>query len=375
MVNHIAIIGLGFTGSSLGLAFKQSAPDTIVTGIDKASIIIQAKDIGAIDNGCLFSELEFGVKDADIVFFATPIQNTIKLLPKVSTNIKKNTIVTDTGITKLEITRVAKRHFKEDAVFIGGHPIIGYQRGGHEQADPYLFVNNTYVLTPISKDRPEALEVLKKVIQDIGGKTLVMSAEEHDDLSSGLNHILQLMALAHVNAMLTKIDKRKVDVDTAIALASERFKQFTEALLTPSYFWDEIFNSNEVYIKKNIEDFILELKKLIGGLSSELLPQKYERAKQYIMKMPKTKKGFSKSLSHLYVIIEDKPGSIAKLTSLIASQDFDIKDIGVVKIKEGEAATIRISFSDQNIASKVGSYIVKHGYRCRSQFDYEEFSI
>lgn len=373
MIKEITIIGLGFTGVSLGLALKHNLPDVVVTGIDKGSVIIRAKTMGALDNGCLFTEMEHGIKKADLVFFATSIQATKELFPRVSDCIKENAVATDTCNVKCEVVNLAEQLFKNKAVFIGGHPIIGYKRGGIEQADPNLFLNTTYVLTPAGTNGSKALSALQSVIEAIGARVILMSPENHDDLCMKLNHILQLIAVVQVNTIISELDDERAQA--AIAVSGERFKQFTEALLTPSFFWEEIFNSNYSYVEKNVEIFIENLKLLMKELKSKGFQEKYERAKRFVNKVYTAAKGFSKSLFHLYVTIEDKTGSIAKLTSLVASGGFNIKDIGVVKIKEGEAAVIRLSFINQSTASKAGSFLIRHGYLFRTQYDYEEFCI
>jgi prephenate dehydrogenase len=373
MIKEISIIGMGFTGSSMGLALKQYLPDVTVTGIDSGSILIRAKNTGAIDKGCIFEELEQGLKDADLVIFATSIRNVEELLARVYKAVKKGAIVTDTCNTKKEIMNLAENLFVDKASFIGGHPMIGYKRGGIEQADPLLFVNINYVLTPSNKTDPEALADLKTLLGAIGASTVLMSPEKHDELSGVLNHLLQLIVIAQVNTITPGVDTKRDEA--AIALAGERFKQFADALLTPSYFWGEILESNRDFLEKSVEGFIDQLKELYKQVGSSRFDEKYEKARSFVSKVPIATKGFSSSLFDIYVNIEDKTGAIAKLTSLIASENFNIRDIGIVKIKEGETAVLRISFNNQSTASKAGSFIIKNGYSCRTQYDYEEFCI
>jgi prephenate dehydrogenase len=364
---------MGFTGSSMGLALKQYLPDIFITGIDSGSVLIRAKNIGAIDKGCIYEEIEQGLKDADLVIFATTIRNVEELLPKVYKAVKKSAIVTDTCNTKKEIVDLAENLFVNKAFFIGGHPMIGYKRGGIEQADPLLFVNINYILTPSRKTAPEALSELKTVVDAIGASPVLMSPEEHDEISCVLNHLLQLIVIAQVNTMISGLDSEKDEA--AVALAGERFKQFAEAILTPSYFWGEILESNRSFLEKNVELFIDRLKDLSKQVGSAKFDEEYERARGFVNKVPIATKGFSSSLFDIYVNIEDKTGAIAKLTSLIAAEAFNIRDIGIVKIKEGETAILRISFNNQSTASKAGSFLIKNGYSCRTQYDYEEFCI
>ncbi len=373
MIKKVTIIGIGYTGGSLGLALKKNLPDISITGIDRGAAIIRAKNIGAIDNGCIFNEAAECLKETDLLFFTSPVNVTKELFPTVAKNLKEHSIVTDTGFTKREITQVAREFLGTKSVFIGGHPIIGYKRGAIEEADPFLFSNNTYVLTREDDTPQNAVDTLRGFLGSIGAQIIVMDPEEHDDLNSGINHILQLIAIAHVNSVYAPLDQKAFE--KAGALASNRFKKFSDALRTPSWVWEDIFRSNVKYVKKNVALFIQKLKQLTENLESSSFTAEYEKAVSYISKIPPATKGFEKSLFHIFVTVQDSAGSIAELTTLISSSGYDLRDIGVVKIIEGEVATVRLSFDKQSTASKVGSMLVKSGFNCRTQFEYEDFYL
>jgi len=351
MIKNVSIIGLGFIGGSLGLSIKRNHPDVIVTGIDKGSIIIRAKSINAIDNGCLFSEMEDGIKNSDIVFITASIANIKQMLHKILRSVKDGAIVTDTAVTKLEISKIASKYYRRGVSFIGGHPVVGDEWSNINHSNPYLFLNNAYALTSFKNDNPESLNILKDFLEEIGANIITLTPEEHDDITSGLNHILQLIAIALVNAFVSKSDN--VKIETAMALTGKRFRQFTEDLLMPAYIWEDIISSNCDFISKNIDRFIKKLEGIKKDLKTESFDKEYEKAMKSVKMVPRISKGFNTALFNLYVMIKDETGSIAKVASTIASGGFDIRDIGVVKIKEGEACKLRIAFRNQNVASKV----------------------
>jgi prephenate dehydrogenase len=89
--------------------------------------------------------------------------------------------------------------------------------------------------------------------------------------------------------------------------------------------------------------------------------------------IPISTKGFKRELFHLFITIQDSPGSISRLVGLLAEEGFDIRDIELVRIRVGEAGTLRISFDSQNTASKAGRFLMKSGYSCRTQYEYRDF--
>ena len=187
-----------------------------------------------------------------------------------------------------------------------------------------------------------------------------------------INSVLQVIAIAHVNSIFSDLDRGFID--SAIILGGERFKDFSQPLLMESYYWVELFKSNLDVIKNHTSKFIQNLKATIKALESEDLDdfyKTYEKARKYISKVPMYTKGFQSQLYYLYVTIKDKPGSIAKLTSLIAEEGFDIRDIELVKIKENEAVLIKVAFKSQSIASKVGKLLLEKGYRYNMYISYD----
>jgi prephenate dehydrogenase len=63
-------------------------------------------------------------------------------------------------------------------------------------------------------------------------------------------------------------------------------------------------------------------------------------------------KGFLSPVSDIFVIVKDQPGMIALMANACAGNNINIKDIEVLKVRENEAGTIRISFETKDIARK-----------------------
>ena len=46
------------------------------------------------------------------------------------------------------------------------------------------------------------------------------------------------------------------------------------------------------------------------------------------------------------IVIEDKPGMIASMATIPADEKINIKDIEILKIREGDAGTMRLAFEN-----------------------------
>ncbi|MBI3787438.1 MAG: prephenate dehydrogenase/arogenate dehydrogenase family protein, partial [Ignavibacteriales bacterium] len=178
---QVTIIGVGLIGGSLGLAIKQRFRSCRVIGVDKPDVLDKAIARGAIDEGKLF--IAEAVRDADLIFIATPISSILTLLPLVGRYSRPQSIVTDVGSVKGPITQKASQYFPKGN-FIGGHPMAGVELSGVEAAHPLLFENAMYVLTPSKKTPPKPLKRLSNFLTKLGARVVQLDAKVHDEVAS-----------------------------------------------------------------------------------------------------------------------------------------------------------------------------------------------
>ena len=249
--NKISIIGVGLIGGSLGLALKEKKPNFKIIGIDKQEIIGKAIARGAIDEGTV--NLEEGIKEADVVILATPVKTILDLLPKINSFLKKGCLVTDTGSTKTQIVKRANKVLSKDVDFIGGHPMAGSEKYGINSADPHLFLNKTYILTPTNKSNLAALEKTFSIIRMIGAKRLILDPLEHDRIVGVVSHLPQIMAVSLINT--TGELALRENNNNYIKAVGEGFRDMTRITSSPYRIWEDICETNQGNILEMIQEF------------------------------------------------------------------------------------------------------------------------
>jgi prephenate dehydrogenase len=247
----ITIIGVGLIGGSLGLALKKKNPKFKISGIDKLEIIEKAIARGAIDEGTI--NLENGIKEADIIIIATPVKTIIDLLPRINSFIKKGCIVTDTGSTKGQIVETADKILSKDVYFIGGHPIAGSEKYGIDSADPHLFQDKTYILTPTKDTNLLALKKILLLIKIINAKRLILDPLEHDRIVGAVSHLPQIMAISLTN-MIGELGQQENN-DNYFKAIGEGFKDMTRIASSPYKMWEDICETNQENILEMIQEF------------------------------------------------------------------------------------------------------------------------
>jgi prephenate dehydrogenase len=247
----ITIIGVGLIGGSFGLALKKKNPKFKITGIDKLEIIEKAIARGAIDEGTI--NLENGIKEADIIIIATPVKTIIDLLPRINPFIKKGCIVTDTGSTKGQIVETADKILSKDVYFVGGHPIAGSEKYGIDSADPHLFQDKTYILTPTKDTNLLALKKIFLLIKIINAKRLILDPLEHDRIVGAVSHLPQIMAVSLTN-MIGELGQQENN-DNYFKAIGEGFKDMTRIASSPYKMWEDICETNQENILEMIQEF------------------------------------------------------------------------------------------------------------------------
>jgi len=249
--NKITIIGVGLIGGSLGLALKEKNPNFKIVGIDKQEIIEKAIARGAIDEGTV--NLEEGIKEADIVIIATPVKTILNILTQINPFLKKGCLVTDTGSTKQQIVQKANKVLSKDVFFIGGHPMAGSEKYGIESADPHLFQDKTYILTPNNKSNLVVLEKISLLIKMIGAKKLILDPLEHDRIVSAVSHLPQIIAVSLINA--TGELALRGNNNNYFKAVGEGFKDMTRIASSPYKMWEDICETNQENILEMIQEF------------------------------------------------------------------------------------------------------------------------
>ncbi|MGQ9644500.1 MAG: ACT domain-containing protein, partial [Ignavibacterium sp.] len=79
----------------------------------------------------------------------------------------------------------------------------------------------------------------------------------------------------------------------------------------------------------------------------ESLKNEFEVAKKNREEIPFNHKGFIQPLFDLTVFLKDEPGSLSKLTTILYQNNINIKDIELLKIREGSGGNFRLYFESE----------------------------
>jgi prephenate dehydrogenase len=355
--NRITIIGVGLIGGSLALALKEKFPALHVTGVDTPAVLKRALRRKAIDRGD--RSVERAVRSSDLVILATPISVIGKLLPRIARAVSPRTVVTDTGSVKHDLVKQADRLFPHGN-FIGGHPMTGSEYSGINAAHPLLFQNALYLLTPSRASHRRSLNVLTRFISSLDARVLIMDASIHDSVVAAVSHLPQLAAVALMNT----VGRRHAQARRHLALAAGGFRDMTRIASSPFAMWKDILQFNRKEIRASLQLYIQHLKRFASDLQSNrrMLSSEFLASRALRSRIPQSMKGFLSALVDVAIFIEDKPGELARLTGLLAKQKINIKDMELLKVREGRGGTFRLSFENRAVATEAVRILRSGGF-------------
>ncbi|MBD3392870.1 MAG: prephenate dehydrogenase/arogenate dehydrogenase family protein [Chitinivibrionales bacterium] len=356
----IVIHSVGLLGGSLGLALKASGFDGTIIGLSSPAAIQTAKNLGCIDEGYGYDALSDAVARADAVFICSPILAIIECLEKLgSLSLPEGLLVTDVGSTKRTIVGAAREFLPEHVHFVGGHPMSGSEKSGPSAADPYLFQNALYVLTPpggAPADRDTAFAAFLK--RYLGCRHAFLDPEVHDTIAATVSHVPHLLAVALVNLAKAADDR----LPGTLQLAAGGFRDVTRIASAPYAMWHDILTTNKETIAPILDACAQLLTRMRADLFDDNLGEQFDRAQRAREQIPSDRKGFINPLHEVLVVAKDQPGIIASISQSLAAENINIKDIEVVKVREGEGGTIKLGFDGQATAIRAIEVLGRHGF-------------
>jgi prephenate dehydrogenase len=363
---RICIIGTGLIGGSLALAFKRHKIGEQIWGIDRPEICEQLKQAEIVDQAFSLDELKNVIPGADLIILAAPINQNLNLLPEIGRLATPNCLITDVGSTKKEIVSTARALFQHGAIFLGGHPMAGSAQKGFMAADPFLFENCYYVLTPTAEVPDMVVAAFSMVIEKIGAKVLLLNADLHDRIAASISHLPQILAVTLVN-LAAKLDQEN---PYYLKMAAGGFRDMTRIASSPFTIWEDICNSNQCNILELIDSFMAELKSVRNYLQDRPIDKNhlagyFEMAAQTRLSIPHDTKGFLIPLFDLRVVVQDEPGVIAKISSACYQEGINIRDIEVLKVRLWEGGTLRLAFESEKDRQSATRILNNLGFECR----------
>ena len=355
----IGFVGLGLIGGSIAKAIRYFYPDIkIVATSGRKETLDLALSENIIDEGCY--EVGETFSKCDYIFLCAPVSFNAKYLADLKPIIKTDCIITDVGSTKTDIhTRVSELDMESN--FIGGHPMAGSEKTGLDNSKRHLIENAYYVVTPTSKVSTEAVEDYVEFIGSLKALPLVLDYKQHDYITAAISHLPHLIAAGLVN--LVKHNDSEEQYMKKVAAGG--FKDITRIASSSPIMWEQICVTNHENISELLGKYIesmQEIKDSLDSVRGQDIYDLFEESRDYRNSITDVSHGPIKKAYALYVDLVDETGGIATVATILACNQINLKNIGIVNNREFEEAVLKIEFYEEEPCKKAATLLDKHRY-------------
>ncbi len=257
--NNILIVGLGLMGGSYAQALHRLGYHVMAITRTQSSIDF-ALEKGWIDRGWDHVE-EDAVREADAVIFALYPGVLLDWIRDYQHLFKPGLRITDVTGVKSCIVYQIQDMLRDDVEFIASHPMAGREVYGVENSTDRIFKDANYIVTPTTRNTPEAIDWCKSLGRVLGfARISVLSPEEHDEMIGFVSQLTHCIAVA----LMTCNDNGHL-----VDYTGDSFRDLTRIARINDKMWSELFLLNKDALLRQMDTFAAEFKTLRDMLAAE----------------------------------------------------------------------------------------------------------
>jgi prephenate dehydrogenase len=354
MIRRLALLGTGLIGGSVGLRIRAEEGIAVAGYDERAGEAERARELGALDVAA--STPEEAVADAQMVLVAVPVDRMHDLFTRIRSSVPEGAVVTDVGSSKEGVVHAGEKAFGD--TFVGGHPMAGSERHGIEAADPTLFEDAWWILTPTATTSGAAYSQVSDLVGALGARPVALRPETHDALIARLSHLPQLAASALVQVAASAGDRE------SLGLAAGGFRDVTRIAASNPELWIPILRSNRTSVLRALSGFARELERLRSLLDKEswgemeaFLQDAREARLELFAKAVYTGEPIT-----LTMLIPDRPGVLAEVTTAAGVLGANIEDITIFHSTEGGRGRLELVVAGEEAAAALTEKLIGLGY-------------
>ena len=359
MKHKIGFVGLGLIGGSIAKAIRQYYPEYEIVAFDKnKETLALATEESIIDVAA--TTIDDNFNHCNYIFLCTPVSFNTAYLKQLTNYLHEDCILTDVGSVKSSIHKEVEALGIEE-YFIGGHPMAGSEKSGFINSKAMLIENAYYVLTPTRKVSQEKIDAYVKFVESLRSIPIILDYQEHDYATGTISHLPHIIASTLVNFV------RDTDTENELMknIAAGGFKDITRIASSSPTMWQHICLKNKENISHILGEYIHSLEKakmLIDQEDEHALYNMFDSSRNYRNSIPDVSAGPIKKTFAVYCDIIDEAGGIAAIATILASNNLNIKNIGIVNNREFEEGVLRIEFYDEGSSKKAAELLQKFRY-------------
>jgi prephenate dehydrogenase len=318
-VGPVRVVGTGLLGASIGLALTNLGVDVILSDVSPSAVRL------AIDYGAGRAAAP-GDAPALIVVCVPP--DLVASIVATELAAYPGALVTDVASVKLAPLGELRDLGADVSRYVGSHPMAGRERGGAVSARRDLFVGRPWVVANHEgiADRRAADSAIEALALDLGAVPVEMDAAEHDRSVALVSHVPQVIA----SLLAARLSEAS---EAAVELAGQGLRDTTRIASSNPELWVQILGANAEPVVGILERYRADLDEVIAALDSPDAPgarravaEALASGNTGVARIP-GKHGQAKHFAQFIVMVDDKPGELARLLTEIGDSGVNMEDL------------------------------------------------
>ncbi|MDQ3986597.1 MAG: prephenate dehydrogenase/arogenate dehydrogenase family protein [Actinomycetota bacterium] len=355
-MRRTAIIGTGLIGGSIGLGLVRGSEAEVIGYDVDPGALTGALQVGAINRAA--SNIAAAAAEADLVVLAVPTERIPGLCAEVAEAAPPRAVVTDVGSAKIEVVEAGRAAL--GGRFVGGHPMAGSERHGIEAAEPSLFEEAWWVLTPTEETSSTSYGEVAGLATSLGARPVAVDPFTHDALAARLSHLPQLVASA-----LVDVASRSGDREALLGLAGAGFRDVTRIAASNPDLWVGIIRSNT----DAVLDAIAGLDRSLDFVADAIRRQRWDELGAWLAGSRRArielfaKPDYGEEPVALAMVVPDRPGVLAEVTTAAGELGANIEDLRIIHSTEGGQGRLELVVAGREPAELLAATLIRLGYR------------
>lgn len=316
----VVVIGTGLLGTSIGLGLRGRG---VAVYLSDPSPTNQAV---AVDIGAGLPLAAMGDESPELVVVASPPDVTADVVERALADYPYATVV-DIASVKAAILNDLRTRSADLSRYVGTHPMAGREKSGPVAARGELFTSMPWVVCPTEESSAGAVQAARALATDLGAVVSQFTAEEHDGAVALVSHLPQVMS----SLLASRLQDTPLH---ALSLAGNGLRDTTRIAASDPTLWVQILGANAGKVVQILYGVRDDLNRLIGTLEDPAaagarldLAQLMSEGNAGQARIPGKHGGPPQAYSWLTVLVDDRPGQIARLLTEIGEIGVNLEDL------------------------------------------------
>ena len=347
---RVHIVGTGLLGASIGMALTERGSEVTLEDVSPTALTL-ASDYGA---GVVRTNQH---SQPELVVVAVPPDVVADVVVDALIRFPEATVI-DVASVKAGIAEAVTAGSEHSDRYVGTHPMAGRERGGALSARSDLFTARPWVICANGSPRAAAIE---SFVISMGAMPISLSVAEHDRAVALISHTPQIVS----SVMAARLQGATGD---ALSLAGAGLRDVTRIASSDPALWLQIVRQNAPAIVEYLTAVQSDLADAVSALSADDSPDSrkvlatlFRAGNEGVSRLP-GKHGLSTQFASLVVVIDDRPGELARLLTQLGEWDINLEDLRLEHSPGANVGFAEVTVQ-KGLAESVEKKLVDAGWR------------